>query len=213
MPLRVAVVVEGHGEDGSIRPLLVRIWYELLGGDQLDVLRPFRGHQGTLLKETGLKAAVDAARIKLDNRPPDGFHKLVLVLIDSEGSCPRELAPRLLAWAREARADADIVCVLPHPMFETWFVAAAASLAGFNGLPADLAAPEDPEGQGLGKTWIKKQLPRKYSETIDQPRFTAKMDLALCRQCSPSFDKLCREFQRRLSLGTTVASGNQPGPP
>jgi len=27
MPLRVVVVVEGHGEEGSIRTLLERIWY------------------------------------------------------------------------------------------------------------------------------------------------------------------------------------------
>ncbi len=47
MPLRVAVIVEGHGEDGAIRPLLERIWYELLGGDGLDVLRPFRRPQGS----------------------------------------------------------------------------------------------------------------------------------------------------------------------
>ncbi len=198
MPLRVAVIVEGHGEDQSIRVLLERLWYELLGGDSLDVLRPFRHHQGTLLKEPGLKAAVDAARIKLDLRPPDDFHKLVLIFIDSEGACPRELAPRLLQWARESRADADIACVLPHPMFETWFAAAAASLAGKNDLPADLVVPVNPEEEGKGKGWIKSLLPRKYSERVDQPRFTAAMDLALCRNHSPSFDKLCRELKHRV---------------
>src|SRR5439155_1761088 len=111
MPLRVAVIVEGHGEDGAIRPLLERVWYEVLGGDRIDVLRPFRKPQGTLLQEAGLKAAADAARIKLDARPPDEFHKLVLILIDSEGKCPKDLGPQILQWAREARPDADIACV------------------------------------------------------------------------------------------------------
>jgi Domain of unknown function (DUF4276) len=200
MPLRIAVIVEGHGEDGAIRPLLERIWYEFLKGDQLDVLRPFRRPQGMLLQEAGLKTTVDAAMIELTRQPPDGFQRLVLILIDSEGKCPENLAPQLLTWGREARTDADIACVMPHPMFETWFVAAASSLAGERGFPADLIAPDDPEGNKLGKGWIKKKLPRKYSETADQPRFAAKIDLTLCRQNSPSFDKLCRELENRLPI-------------
>ena len=207
MPLRIGVIVEGHGEDGSVRRLLERIWFELLAGDALDVLRPFRQPQGTLLKKEGLQAAVRAVKIKLDQRPPDEFHKLVLILIDSEGTCPKELAPQLLAWAREARSDAEIACVLPHWMFETWFAAAAASLAGVNGLPAEMTAPEDAERNGLGKGWLKKQLPRKYSETVDQPRFTARMDLKLCRERSSSFDKLCSELERRLP-----GASNPPAP-
>jgi Domain of unknown function (DUF4276) len=198
MPLRVQPIVEGHGEDVAIRPLLERIWYEFLNGDQIDILRPLRKPQGTLLQEAGLKAAVDAAKIKLDTRQPDNLAKLVLILIDSEGECPGKLAPQLLQWGQQVRSDADIACVMPHPMFETWFVAAASSLAGVNGLPAKLTVPNDPEQSGLGKAWLKKQLPWKYSETVDQPRFTAKMDLSLCCKHSPSFDKLCRELKQRF---------------
>ncbi|QEH32156.1 hypothetical protein OJF2_06250 [Aquisphaera giovannonii] len=199
VPLRIGLIVEGHGEYEAVRMLLQRIWYELLGGDSLDVARPFRFPQGTLLKEEGLKQAVDTVRIKLGPDSPGGIRALILILLDSEGKCPRELAPRLLAWAKEARTDADIACVLPHPMFETWFAAAAASLAGVNGLPANLPAPDDPEGQSFGKSWLRRQLPRKYSEPVDQPRFAARMDLAQCRARSPSFDKLCRELERRLT--------------
>jgi hypothetical protein len=207
MPLRVTVVVEGQGEYEAIRTLLERIWYELLHGDYIDVTRPFRQKQGTLLKEEGLKAAVDAVKIKLGPDTPDGPRKLILILIDAEDQCPKELAPRLLGWAREARSDADLACVLPCPMFETWLVAAAASLAGINGLPADLATPEDPEGHRLGKGWIRKKLPHKYSGPIHQPRFAAKIDLALCRRNSPSFDKLCRELEKRLPKPPAADAG------
>jgi len=95
-------------------------------------------------------------------------------------------------------------------MFEVWFAAAASSLAGVNGLPAELETPNDPEGNGVGKGWLKKLLFRKYSETIDQPRFAAKIDLNLCRQNSPSFDKLCRELKQRL---TAAAGGQGLDPP
>lgn len=199
MPLRVQPIVEGHGEDGAIRQLLSRIWYELFDGDQIDVLRSLRKSQGILLQESGLKAVVDAAQFKLVARPPDKFQKLVLLLIDSEETPPCTLAPQLLRWAKESRSDADIACVLPNPMFETWFVASAASLAGINGLPDDLIAPTNPEESRLGKNWLKNHLSRKYSETIDQPRFVDKLDLTLCSKNSPSFDKLCRELKKRLS--------------
>jgi hypothetical protein len=198
MPLQVGVIVEGQGEYAAVRKVLERVWYELLNGDYIDVLRPFRQPQATLLKEAGLKAAVDAVKIKLGPESADGPRKLVLILIDAEEQCPRDLAPQLLQWAREARSDADIACVLPCPMFETWFVAAVSSLAGVNDFPADLATPADPEGNSLGKGWVKKHLPRKYSETVDQPRLAAAMDLTVCRQNAPSFDKLCRELQSRL---------------
>jgi hypothetical protein len=56
MPLRVAVVVEGHGDDRAIPSLLHRIWHELLAGDAIDVLRPFRKSRGVLLRKSGLEA-------------------------------------------------------------------------------------------------------------------------------------------------------------
>lgn len=209
MPLRIAVIVEGHGEDAAVRTLLNRVWFEHLNGDGLDVLRPLRKPQGKLLQEDELKKAVDAAQIDLERRPPDEFRKLVVILIDSEGTLPCELAPRLTQWAAEARSDADIACVLPHPMFETWFVAAASSLAGQNDLPANLVAPADPEAKGLGKGWLKKRLPRKYIETVDQARFVARMDLRQCRANSPSFEKLCRELENRLPVNSNAA-GESP---
>src|SRR5262245_42823751 len=197
MPLRIKVIVEGQGEENAVLRLMTRIWYEL-GGDYLEPLTPWREKQGTLLKKEGLQPVIEAAWTQLCYRASPDANKLLLLLLDSEKECPATLAPRLLEWAREARSDADIACVLAHPMFETWFAACASSLAGHNDLPADLTTLPDPEGQGLGKGWLKKLLPRKYVEPVDQPRFVSKMDLAMCRANSPSFDKLCRELARRL---------------
>jgi hypothetical protein len=208
----VGVIVEGQGEYEGIRTLLQRIWYEMPGADYIDVLRPWRWPQGTLLTEAGLKQAVDAVKIKLDLYPPDGLHKLVLILIDSEGKLPCMLAPQLLRWAREARSDADIACDLPHPMFETWFVTAVASLAGVNGLPAEMPVPADAEAEGRGKKWLENLLPRKYKESIDQARFAGRMDLALCRQRSRSFDKLCRELEQRSNPASNPAVEGGPIP-
>jgi hypothetical protein len=204
MPLRVVTIVEGHGEDGAIRTLLQRIWHELLGGDYIEVI-PWRAKQGQLLlpEGEGLRPVVEAAAIKLHATERTDFRLLLLLMVDTEGhdeNCPRIKAPELVAWARKERSDpaTEIACVLPNVMFETWFVAAADSLRGKNGLPVDLPKPQDPEGERLGKRWIKQHLKRKYKETVDQPRFVGHMSLTECRDCSRSFRKLVKELEQRL---------------
>jgi hypothetical protein len=204
MPLRVVVIVEGHGEERAIRTLLERIWYELLGGDYIEVI-PWRGKQGQLLLPdgVGLRPVVEAAAIKLHATERADFCRMLLLLIDTEGrpeNCPRTRASELVKWAREARSDTatEIACVLPNVMFETWFAASAVSLRGKNGLSDDLPKPADPEVEGAGKGWLKRHLPRKYKETVDQPRLVGQMSLTECRDSSRSFRKLVKELEQRL---------------
>jgi hypothetical protein len=202
MPVRVVVVVEGHGEEGAIRTLLERTWCELLAGDYIEVV-PWRGKQGQLRTREGLCRVVEAAAIKLHATERTDFRRLLLVMIDTEGEeCPKTVVTGRIAWAREVRSDAatEIACVMPNPMFETWFAAAADSLKGKNDMPSDLPKLEDPERDGIGKAWVKKHLPRKYKETIDQPRFVGHMSLQECRDSSRSFRKLIKELEQRLPV-------------
>lgn len=118
---------------------------------------------------------------------------MILILEDADEARPCVLAPKVMA--RSARFGIDVACVLANPEFETWFVASAPSL--FPEMAAD-AAPKAPERQGSRKKWVAERL-GSYSETLDQPRLAAIMNLTLCRERSPSFDKLCRELEKRLS--------------
>jgi hypothetical protein len=219
MPLRVVVVVEGHGEDGAIRTLLERIWHNLLGGDYIEVV-PWRAKQGQLRKKEGLSRVVEAAAIKLHATGRTDFRRLLLVMIDTEGEeCPKTSAAERIEWVREVRSDpaTEIACIMPNPMFETWFAASANSLRGKNDLPTDLSKPEDPEANKLGKSWVKKHLPRKYKETVDQPRFVSHMSLTECKDSSRSFRKLVKEIQQRLPAlpapALPVAAKDQPPTP
>ncbi len=63
--LRVAPIVEGHGEFNAVRTLLQRIWTELLGGEFIDVLQPVRQPRSQLVKKDGLLKAVGLAVNKL----------------------------------------------------------------------------------------------------------------------------------------------------
>jgi Domain of unknown function (DUF4276) len=210
MPLRVVVIVEGHGEYEAVRTLLQRIWYELLQQvDYIEVI-PWRAAQGRLRQREGLRPVVDAAVTQLHYTDQSDLRRFLLILIDTEGDCACTVTAELLRWAREIRSDTDMACVMPNPMFETWFAAAAESLRGRIGLPADLAKPNDPEKDGLGKGWVKRHLSRKYIEPIDQPRLVSYMSLTECRDSSRSFRKLVKELQQRLPTPPPPAAQEQP---
>jgi hypothetical protein len=196
--IAVAPIVEGQGDEAAVPLLLRRVWAELTGGDHVEVLRPIRRSRGLLLRpESGdLGKAIHLALLKLEQRGGG----LVLILIDAEGDCRTKgpLGPRLLARAREARGDMDVAVVIANVMYETWFVAAAASLGQHLHLPDDGSLPVDPEFAGLGKGWIKQRMRSgRYTETADQAALTASMDIRLCRERSPSFAKLWRELAKR----------------
>lgn len=194
--LGIVPIVEGHGEQESIRILLARTVAEYLGAPYPLVLPPIRQPRSKLVnKPRELERAVELGALKLRQSSSSFEHGFVLVLIDADDDLPCELAPRLLTRTR--RADIDVACVLANPEYETWFVAAAPSLSRY--LLLDETPSVDPETNRLKKAWIERRyVSGSYSETIDQPRLTAAMDLAMCRAASPSYDKLCRELELRL---------------
>ncbi|MFO0866149.1 MAG: DUF4276 family protein [Gemmataceae bacterium] len=198
MRLHVVVIVEGHGDSAAIRLLLERIWYEELGGEFIKVV-PWRATQGEIRHPDLSRRVFEAASIKLHANRTNEDRRLLLILMDSEGEeCPLEAAPEYIRRANVVRSDMEVACVLANPMFETWFAAAADSLRGINGLPQDLEKPEDPEGNQLGKRWVKASLCRKYKERHDQPAFVRSMSLSECRASSRSFRKLFDELKRRI---------------
>lgn len=203
-PLCIAPVVEGHGDELAVPILLRRLGAELIPPLPLDVIKPIRCPRTQLAKD-GLLRATQLAVGKLGARAAEPKRSMVLVLADADDDLPCVLAP---AWLeRVTRADADIVVVLANPEFETWFVAAAESLSRFL-RPGDHPVPEAPERDRLKKKWIRDRFLGRYSETVDQPSLTQAMDLVACRRRSPSFDKLCRELERRRAAPGDPPSGS-----
>lgn len=194
--LAVLPIVEGHGEEKSaIRTLLTRIWTELLGEEYMQVLRPIRRPRAHLVRTRELLRAVDLAELKL-REVTLADKKLVLILFDADEDLPCRLAPELLAEVQRERSHLDIAVVLANPEFETWFAASAHALT--NVFDLSMAAPAaDPEQARQKKGAIQRWMHGEYSETLDQPRLTAMIDLAMCRSRSKSFDKLCRVLEAR----------------
>jgi len=190
-PLRLGLVVEGHGEVKAAPILFRRIAHEIDPAVPLEVLQPIRRPRGSLIRNEGqeLERAVELATLKV--RPTGG----VFVLLDSDDDCPAELAPKLLNRASLAGMGLPVSVVLPQREFEAWFLAAAESLRGKRRLAPDLTSPQNPEEIRGAKQWLRDRMSDHiYSEIIDQPALTAEFDLSQAR-AAKSFEKCYRELQ------------------
>ena len=209
MLLNLGCIVEGHGDVQAVPVLLRRLQQEYDPQLYLDILRPFRAGRYKLMKPGELEAKIESLARRL--RMP----RAILILIDAEDDCPKELAPELLARARKARSDIPIGVVLAKREFEAWFLAAIESLSGRRGLRENLASVEHPESVGGAKECLTRNMSgsRSYSETLDQPALAAVFDIELARKRSDSFDKCCREVQRLFGKAARQASetGGQSG--
>lgn len=203
IPLRVFPIVEGDGEVAAVPILLQRIGTELCDGAWIDVERPMRQPRERIARniEGTLNRSLDLAALKMAQKrlKSPAVRELVLVMFDSDDDPACRLGPEVLAVCRSVRSDLDSVVVLAVVEFETWFVAAAPSLIDVFVDGAGNSAPSDPEAARCGKAWVKAHASgKRYSETADQPRMASQMDIGLCRLRSASFDKLCREIEKRI---------------
>ena len=196
-PLMFLVGANGAGKShGEVRavPVLIRRVARTLGVP-VDIPHPIRISGSKLAQQGELERAVELASRTVGGRGA------ILVLLDSDDNCPAEVGPPLLARATSARGDLPVAVVLAKSEFEAWFLAAAESLRGRQGLAPDLQAPSHPEAIRGAKEWLRVRMPagRKYVETEDQAVLTEHFDLDLARRRADSFDKCYREIARLLA--------------
>ena len=144
VPLYVACIVGGHG-DVQAAPVLLKRLVRFVNPDvYAEVRHPLRVSRSRLVLPGELERAVELAGRGLRS------FGVVLILVDSDDDCPKELAPALLERARQVARDRwRVSVILAKSEFETWFIAAAESIAGHAGLPAGLRPPADPESATL----------------------------------------------------------------
>lgn len=196
MEVKIAPIVEGHGECEAVPILIRRIALTIDNGFVPKILNPQRVPVLRLIKSDELERSITLAANKLNGE--GGI--VVIVDCDWKDACPKVDAPRLLERAKSTRSDVPISVVLAKMEFEAWFLAAAESLAGQNGLPHDLISPAKPEEIRGAKEWLSSQMnnPHGYIETQHQPSLTSAFDMKLARQRSPSFDKCFRDISTML---------------
>lgn len=168
----IATIVEGHGETLAV-PILLQRWFKRRRFLNFEVADPIRASSVDAIKaphreelQLGIEHFVElASRIV----QPDA----ILVLIDSEGDCPKLIAPELLERAL-AVTNIPIGIVLANRQYETWFLASLRTLQRAGKIPADAKLPRyaDVESEQGCKEKLSKLLGRKYNERNDQPEFT-----------------------------------------
>ncbi len=193
--IRIAAIVEGHGECEAV-PILVRRIAQILDPALVPLVHPvLRVPASRLVKQGEIERAIELAARK------NSGEGAVLVVLDCEDGCPATEAPHLLKRARIARPDLPISVVLAKREFEAWFLASAESLCGYRSLPANLTSPPFPEQVRGAKEWLADRMApgRGYSESSDQPALTAIFEMEAARHAD-SFDKCYREVVRLLNL-------------
>ena len=192
----VASIVEGKGEVEAVPILLRRIAEQVSPNCYVNALRPIRVPRNKILKDDRLERTVELAARKLGREERGG----ILILLDADDDCPRELAADMLGRAQAVRPDRVIRVVLAKREYEAWFLAAAHSIAGQRRIGASIVPPTEPESIRGAKEWLGSQMPRdrRYSPTSDQAALTKVFDMEAARS-APSFDKLWRDAAHLLA--------------
>ena len=127
--IEIATIVEGHGEVESLPILIRRIARRVAPDVQLRIARPVRTPRQRVVQPGRLEDSLEDAAGKT------GRDGRILILLDSNGDCPRALAAELRRRAELARSDRRIRVVLAKMEYEAWLVASADSLVGHCGIP------------------------------------------------------------------------------
>jgi len=188
-------IVEGQGDVAAV-PLLLRRLRDEAQAWGLEVGRPHRRRRTQLVKKASLQSAVQVAGLRDDCAG-------ILVLFDADDDCPRELAPILEQWAREAARGKPCAVVMATREYEAWFLASIEALRGTAGILGEAASHPNPEmpRDAKGELEHHMRLGASYSATVDQPALTARFDLE-------SAYRRCRSFRKLVSaFGALAAAG------
>lgn len=190
MNVVVVPIVEGEGEVAAVPILLRRLRDWLAPEAQIEVRNPIR-----VKRDRFLNREDEFSRVLMLAASKARAEGWVLVLLDADDDCPKELAGSIIDRARTVVPHRRISVVLAKREFEAWLIAAVDSLRGRRGLEDHLISPPDPEAIRGAKEWLARRIRSgKYREVMDQPALTAQFDLQQASSASRSFRKLCKEF-------------------
>ncbi|MER5831491.1 hypothetical protein ABT116_11775 [Streptomyces sp. NPDC002130] len=180
----IGIVVEGPGDAKSL-PILLRNWL-LLKEDYRDFLGkpiPCNGRENATV-QGGIEGYVATAA----SRPGC---QAVLVVLDGEGDLVCELGPSMVQRARSVTHIPVELC-LADRNWEDWLYASAETLQmdGFSYEP------------GRRRSIAAALKPVKYVKPTWQPRLTARMDISLAAERSPSLGRMLRKFDELSQLIT-----------
>ena len=209
----IVPIVEGNGEVDAVPILLRRVLGERHSRYDIRIQKPIntRG-KTTLLKKFG--SFLEYAR-------QDQECDAVLVLLDGDEDCPRDLATDLAQSAAEINMSIPVAVVCAHREYEAWFVASLDSETG-NEIRSRLGISQTTGHQGCiesiasPKRWLQRHMPkgRGYRESQHQPALTEYIDIEHTQRRSRSFRRLCHAVEELLCAiesGTPIVTPQKAG--
>ena len=194
MPLTIAPIVEGYGEEDAIRPLITNIIVSSEGTIYPRIVSPYRLPWGSIVNRPD--ELERAARIVLREGGPNSR---LLVLLDADECCPALLGPELHHRLASRFPDVPVSVSVADWEYESWFVASAESIANHVGGSLEFEVPDNIEAIQDAKGWLERNiLNGRYRETRDQASFSSAIDVPRARQRSHSFNRFCLELERLL---------------
>jgi len=203
--MNIQPIVEGDGEVGAV-PVLLRRLRDAAGAYTLGVNAPIKRTRADLVRENGVRKAVQLARLQPDCAA-------IIIIFDSDDDCPKDIALPIQAWAQNESNPIPCFVVIPTREFEAWFLATIESLRGVRGILLDAKSHSDPESpRGAAEELRKRMAPnRRYSKTADQPALTGRFDMAAAYRRSRSFRRMVNAFGLlAASVGITLEQWPPP---
>jgi hypothetical protein len=197
MTYSIVPIVEGHSEVESV-PLLIRRLAAEWGEYGFRVEKPVRVKRYQVIKNGELER-----RLQLALRRPDCA--AIIIILDADDDCPRELASDLLKRAKKIASDVVISVVIPKSEFESWFVGSIESLKGCHSISDTAVTPVNPEDIRDAKGFLTNKMTENnhYLEVDDQPAMTATFDMTLAYTHCRSFKKFHNDLCKII---TTISS-------
>jgi hypothetical protein len=189
MTFALASIVEGYGEQAAV-PLIVRTHWP-----KIEPLRPIRFPRQNLVKPDVLHRAAAIAEAAVVTAGGCGG---VLLLLDADHDCAATLASSLAAELARALPHRTCRCVLAVREFESWLVAGH-RLAG-----------SEPDERRPTKAWLRAQNEDRYQPTVDQPRFTSRLDIEQATRLSRSFRKFRSVMEEFNAYAETAETSPTP---
>jgi len=155
----------------------------------LEIGKPVRVKRYQVVREEELERRVTLAM----SRP--NCHAIVIVL-DADDDCPKNLAPQLLSRARSVARDILVSVVMPKSELESWFVGSIESLCGKRGISVSVSSPENPEDIRGAKGFLTNVMEsqRHYIETADQPALATVFNIDQAYRNCRSFRKFYKDL-------------------
>lgn len=202
MTIIVASIVEGDGEVGALPVVLRRLNAELSPQVQTEIVKPIRVRRDRFLnREDEFSKYIRLAHSSISHLAQ--HQGWIIILLDADDDCPAKRSREILNAASKIVPAARISVVMANREFESWFIASATSLNGRRGLIFNTANTPDSETIRNAKGWLTSHMPQgSYREVTDQPALSSLIDIGLTRRNSRSFEKLCREWEKKVNYSS-----------